>query len=150
VAFSPDQKWLFVGGPNRLWKVDTWEAGPVVGTPKWGIAFSPDSGYFAEETGQGAVRLRQVATGREFARLEDPRQHRANGITFSPDGTKLLTTSWEGDAIHVWDLRALRQELAQFRLDWDGPAFEPAREQPAAAPLKLTVDLGDLARPGKP
>jgi WD40 repeat protein len=150
VAFSPDQKWLFVGGRNQLFKVDTWEAGPVVGTARWGVAFSPDSGTFAEETGQGAIRLRQVATGREYARLEDPRQHRVNGITFSPDGTKLLTTSGEDNAIHVWDLRALRQELAKFRLDWDEPAFEPAREQPGAAPLKLTVDLGDLARPGKP
>src|SRR5207237_10420822 len=32
VAFSPDGKWLATGGGGgRLWKVDSWEAGPIIG-----------------------------------------------------------------------------------------------------------------------
>jgi WD40 repeat protein len=147
VAFSPDQRWLLTGGwPARLWKVDTWQAGPALGGNGGNaVASSPDSRYAALESGEGAVRLVDVNTGREFARLEDPNQERTGEITFSPDGTQLLLTSLEFKAIHVWDLRAIRQELSRLDLDWDQPAFAPAKDQAGADPLRVTVDLGVLA-----
>jgi serine/threonine protein kinase/WD40 repeat protein len=149
VAFSPDQRWLLTGGrPARLWKVDTWQAGPALGDGLHSVAFSADSRYAALESGEGAVRLVDVNTGREFARLEDPNQERAGGITFSPDGTRLVLASLEFKAIHVWDLRAIRQELSRLQLDWDQPAFAPAKDQAGAGP-RLTFDLGALA-PKKP
>jgi serine/threonine protein kinase/WD40 repeat protein len=147
LVLSPDQKWLFLAGRNQLWKVATWEPGPVLSIDGWtGVgAFSPDSRYLAVETGQGAVSFVHAATGREFARLEDPKQERTHWITFSSDGTKLLTTSGEYNGIHVWDLRAIRQELVKLGLDWDQPAFSPAGDLAGAASLRLTVDLGNLA-----
>jgi serine/threonine protein kinase/WD40 repeat protein len=145
VAFSPDQPWLLIGGrPARLWNVDTWRAGPTLGEG-YAAAFSPDSRYAALESGEGAVRLVDVNTGHVFARLEDPNQERARAITFSPDGTRLLLTSLESKAIHVWDLRAIRQELSRLELDWDQPAFAPVKDLPAPGPLHVTVDLGSLA-----
>ena len=52
-----------------------------------------------------------------------------------------------GPAVHVWDLRAIRQHLAGMGLDWDAPAYsddDPA--DPAAPPLPpLQVDFGALA-----
>jgi WD40 repeat protein len=146
VAFSLEQPWLLIGGrPARLWNVDTWQAGPAMGEGHHAVAFSPDSRYVALESGEGAVRLVDVNTGREFARLEDPNQERARAITFSPDGTRLLLTSLESKAIHVWDLRAIRQELSRLDLDWDQPAFAPVKDLPAPGPLRVTADLGVLA-----
>jgi hypothetical protein len=66
---------------------------------------------------------------------------------FTPDGTKLIATCGTGKAVYVWDLRVLRQELAELGLDWDWPAFPP----PASdhnEPLQVTIDGGRLAAPG--
>jgi hypothetical protein len=145
VEFSPDGKWLLTGGSNhRLWRVGNWVPGPVFGDAGGG-AFSPDSSYVALDTTHGAIRLVDVNSGVEFARLEDPRQRRAYWITFSPDGTKLLTISGEYNALQVWDLRAIREELTKFGLDWKRPAFPPADDTDAKAALRLSVDLGNLA-----
>jgi outer membrane protein assembly factor BamB len=145
VHFSPDKKWLLTGGSNhRLWRVDTWEPGPELGDGEC-AAISPDSSYVAMETGKGAVRLVDIKSGREFARLEDPKQEHAHLLTIHPDGTKLLTTSMEYKAIHVWDLRAIRAELVKFGLDWKRPAFPPPKDSPGPATLRVTVDLGELA-----
>jgi WD40 repeat protein len=149
VEFSPDMKWLLTGGSNhQLWRVETWEPGPALGSADCGV-FSPDSSYVALGAKDGALRLVDVSSGREFARLEDPKQRRTALITFHPDGTKLLTTSGEYDAIHVWDLRAIRQELAKLGLDWNRLAFPPQNDSPGPAALRLTVDLGELAPKNK-
>ena len=67
--------------------------------------------------------------------------------TFSPDGSRLVVTTNDGPAVHVWDLRAIRKHLAEMGLDWDAPAYsddDPAG--PSAPPLPpLQVDFGPLA-----
>ena len=40
----------------------------------------------------GVIRLIDPETGRDLAELTDPHQHRPHSMSFSPDGTKLLTT----------------------------------------------------------
>ena len=52
----------------------------------------------------------------------------------------------EGQSLHVWDLRAVRDELAQRGLDWDLPPYPPAGDSHDAPPLRVTVDLGDLQK----
>ena len=55
--------------------------------------------------------------------------------TFSPDGSRLVTTSPEGPTVRVWDLRAIRRRLAGMGLDWDAPAYPDADPAgPEAAP----------------
>jgi hypothetical protein len=56
-----------------------------------------------------------------------------------------VITSREYHAIHVWSLRAIRKELVKLGPDRDQPAFARAKDVPAAASLRLTVDLGVLA-----
>ena len=55
-------------------------------------------------------------------------------------------TANEPPCRHVWDLRAIRRQLAEMGLDWDAPAYpedDAASPGPAAiAPLK--VDYGPL------
>ncbi len=143
IRFSPDGKWLATtGGGCRLWAVDSWQEGPHIGD-KGVFAFSPDSKLLAVDTGHAVVRLVDPDTGREYARLEDPNQDRPSSIAFSPDGTQLVTMSNDSHSLHVWDLRAIREQLAKMRLDWDLPPFRPPT--PDFKPLRVEVDLGDLA-----
>jgi serine/threonine protein kinase/WD40 repeat protein/tetratricopeptide (TPR) repeat protein len=143
VVFSPDGRWLATGGLiTRLWEVGPWRERQrfpaVVRTP---VAFSAD-GTFAFETGNGAVRLVAPDSGRELAQLEDPRQDHADELAFSADGTQLVTNG-EGNSLHVWDLRVIREQLAERGLDW-GPASPPAGEPQAVPPLQLTLEADVL------
>ena len=124
VVFSPDGKRLLtcagITHQIRVWQVGSWTEVPMT-EPLQGVspAFSPDGKLLIVETGAGVARLLDPESGKEFARLEDPSQDRADHFTFSPDGTKLVTASGDGACLHVWDLRALRRQLADMGLDWD-------------------------------
>jgi eukaryotic-like serine/threonine-protein kinase len=143
VGFSPDGNWLATtGGGLRLWAVGSWQEGPQIGGAAF--AFSPDGKLLAVDTGSGAVRLVNPDTGREYARLEDPNQDRASYLSFSPDGMQLVATNDDSQSIHVWDLRAIREQLFKMGLDWDLPAYPPARSSVDATPLQIKVDLGEL------
>src|SRR5262249_41229082 len=90
--------------------------------------------------------LMEVATGRTVAKLEDPHGDQPTWHGFTPDGTQLVVVSKSACAIHVWDLRAIRERLKNVGLDWDWPAFPPAPAGTAtAAPLRVGVLPGDLA-----
>ena len=110
------------------------------------FAFSPDSKLLAVETGHGAVRLVDPDTGREYARLENPNQDRAGFLSFSPDGTQLVTTKGDSQSIHVWDLRAIREQLVKMGLDWDLPPYPPAPKVDETQPLRIQVELGEPAQ----
>jgi WD40 repeat protein len=119
--FSLDGKWLATGlDGNRLWAIDVepWTEGPRLwpGDPLYPV-FSPDSKLIAHDTNTGAVRLVDVASGREIAQLPDPHLDAATP-SFTPDGTRLITlTNGNVRGIHVWDLRSIRRELAALGLD---------------------------------
>ena len=146
VIFSPNGKWLATTGDGcRLWAIDSWEEGPHIGggTAFTPVAFTPDGKILAVETGSGVVRLVDPDTGREYARLEDPNQDRAGALTFSRDGTELVTTSNDSHSIHVWDLRTIREQLSKMGLDWNLPPYGP-REPSNQPPLHVQVDRGNL------
>jgi WD40 repeat protein len=146
VRFSPDGKWLATsGGGCRLWVVGSWQEGPRIGGGNF--AFSLDTKLLAVDAGDGAVRLIDPNTGREYARLEDPNQDRAHWLGFSPDGTQLVTTNDDSQSVHVWDLRAIRRQLAEIGLDWNLPALPPPSQATDSEPLKVTVDFGELGKP---
>jgi serine/threonine protein kinase/WD40 repeat protein/Tfp pilus assembly protein PilF len=148
-TFSPDGRWLAVGGEQdgdaRLFAVGTWEeVRRLSGT----VLFSPDSRLMVLQAASGLLRLVETATGRELAQLEDPDLNVPAGLTFAPDGSRLVTVN-RFRGVCVWDLRRLRAELASRGLDWDAPAYPPA---PAArAPLEVELDFGDFQRlrPGR-
>jgi tetratricopeptide (TPR) repeat protein len=128
-----------------LWAVDGWQQGAEVGGGPF--AFSPDSKLLAVETGSGVVRLVDSDSGREYASLEDPNQDRVyQGMSFTSDGTRLVTTNTDSNSIHVWDLRAIRQELAKLGLDWDLLPYPPADPRADQKPLQVQVDLGDAEK----
>jgi len=77
----------------------------------------------AMEMAPAVIHLKEVSTGRTVAQLEDPYGDRSNMMSFSRDGTKLIVVSTYASAIHVWDLRAIRERLKAMNLDWEWPEF---------------------------
>ena len=135
--FSPDGRWLSHGGIHgALYAVPTWEPGLKFSGR---AQFSPDSRLLAVEAGKGVIRLIDIATGADLARLEDPNQDAAHYFLFSPDGTRLVTLGkGKEGGIHVWDLRSIRRQLKAFDLDWDAPDYPP--EPPSSQkPLRLEI-----------
>ncbi len=145
VVFSPDGKWLMTTtAPCRLWTVGTWREARQIGGE--GRCFSPDGRLVVVVDATKVIRLVETETGRTVARLESPDLCEVLAAGFSPDGSRLVVTTNDGPAVHVWDLRAIRRQLAKMGLDWDAPAYsddDPA--DPSAPPLpRLQVDLGPL------
>jgi WD40 repeat protein len=146
LAFSPDGRWLAKGTAEgyALMKVGSWEVEWEVKCPTGLIlplAFSPDCALLAAAEAL-KIRLLNPATGDEFATLDDNKSGFASWLAFSPDGSQLAVAS-EGQVVRVWDLRRIRQQLAPMGLDWDLPAYPPAKEDKPPKPLTVKVVPGE-------
>jgi WD40 repeat protein len=146
VRFSPDGRWLMsTRAPCRLWEVGTWREAPqkIGGS---GLCFSPDGRLLVVQDASKAIRLVETDTGRTLARLESPDLYAVSFATFSPDSSRLVITTPDGPAVHVWDLRAIRHRLAGMGLDWDAPAFSGDDRAGSTLPLlpPLKVDYGPV------
>jgi tetratricopeptide (TPR) repeat protein len=134
VFFSPDSRALIICRGNEFRFVDVETLRPIRRLtreqnqfPGW-VAFSPDGRLMALEMAPSVIHLMEVATGRTVARLPDPHGDRATWQGFTPDGTRLVVVAGFDNAVHVWDLRAIRKRLKSMNLDWDWPEF-PALEK---------------------
>ncbi len=137
VTFSPDGKWLMTeNSPCRLWEVGTWREARQIGGH--GYDFSPDGRLMVVQDDSKIFRLVETETGRTLARLESPDLCQG-WAAFSPDGSRIVVTTDDGPAVHVWDLRTIRKQLAGMHLDWDAPAYSDL--DPARASLALLTPL---------
>jgi serine/threonine protein kinase/WD40 repeat protein len=147
--FSPDGRWLatYNWSGTQLWEVGTWQPrrrfeGVTLFNPD---IFSPKGRLVALGGVFGVVRLVDIATGKEIARLTGPEPTQYAPLCFTPDGTGLIATGAEQKTLHVWNLRAIRHQLKQMDLDWDWPEFGPAEPKAQAAKfVKVEVLTGDL------
>jgi hypothetical protein len=106
-----------------------------------------DGRLMALEMAPGVIHLKEVATGRTVAKLEDPHGDRATWQGFTPDGTQLVVLARHTRAIHIWDLREIRSRLKDMKLDWDWPEFpKEATGDGAAEPLMIDVLPGAVAK----
>ena len=140
VFFTPDSRALVIsrGDAFSFWDVETLQPirrlpRDVAQFPGW-VAFSPDGRLMALEMAPAVLHLKEVATGRTVAKLEDPHGDRATWQGFTPDGTQLVVVAGTASAIHVWDLRAIRTRLKDMNLDWDWPEFPPEFNREARPP----------------
>jgi WD40 repeat protein len=139
VFFTPDSRTLIIsrGDEFSFWDVATLQ--PIrrlrrdVALYPGYVAFSPDGRLIALEMAPAVIHLKETATGRTVARLEDPHGDRATWQGFTPDGTQLVVIASYASAVHIWDLRAIRTRLKDMNLDWDWPAFPPAANENLAA-----------------
>ena len=111
VAYSSDGAWLATAsleGTIYLWDVQkgySAEAPTVLrinGQPQ-ALEFSPDSSLLAVGGSNYFAYLWDVAIGQEISRL--PHNDVVRSVSFSPDGSKLATTSRK--VIQIWDVAAL-------------------------------------------
>ena len=133
VFFTPDSRALIVSqdGEVSFWDVTTlqrlrWIRRDVAQHPGH-VAFSPDGRLMAFEMAPGIIHLKDAASDRTVARLEDPHADRAYWMSFTPDGTQLVVMTHLPIAVHVWDLGAIRQRLKGMDLDWEWPEFPPGK-----------------------
>jgi serine/threonine protein kinase/WD40 repeat protein len=154
VSFSPDGRQLIISriGEFSFLDVGTFEttrrlAREVVYPGE--TVFSPDGKLMALEMEPGVIHLKEVSTSRTVAQLQDPYEYRSVWMSFGADGTKLIAISSAANAIHVWDLRAIRARLKTMGLDWDWPEFpaptksEESRTSFAREVLKVQVISAD-------
>jgi len=138
VAFSPDGRRLVTGmiGDYQFWDVGTWSPGLRIEQQPWALfspmmAFSPDGRILAGSFGFTVVRLFDAVTGQVLGDLEPPNPWSITSLSFSPDGTQLVVCE-SRSALRLWDLRAVREHLAQMHLDWNLPPYPP-KHSPVSA-----------------
>jgi len=158
--FSPDGRWLAATPDGvRLWNADDWKPGPKLhahgDTPSGlGIAFSPDSKVLAVSQPDESTRLVDPETGIDWAELWRPDAHPTPHpyLSFTPDQSQLIETPWDGRGMpRIWDLVAIRQELARLRLDWPAEVLkvEVHKALPASSiDAAITLDEGNLPNRG--
>jgi serine/threonine protein kinase/WD40 repeat protein len=149
-GFSPDGRLLATTTPHqgcRLWEAGTWRL--LRQFPDASFAFSHDGRLLALNDVPNWVRLVEAATGREVARLTGPDPISYMPACFSADGTKLVAEGGEYHALYVWDLRRIRSQLKEMKLDWEWPEFATPPATPATGRVEsLTVDPGYLEHAG--
>jgi len=81
------------------------------------VSFSPKGGFLALVSNRDQIELLEPETGRDLATLTSPLPETLGTLAFSGD-ERYLAAETVSKLVHLWDLRALRRELASMNLDW--------------------------------
>ncbi len=117
LAFAPDGKALACRGPSSItvWETATlkvrsqFKAAAAPFGVRSILAFSPDGKILAASDQARALRLWDVATGKELGQLKG---HRGAALTvaFAPDGKKLVSGGSDTTAL-TWDVAGVRKGM---------------------------------------
>jgi WD40 repeat protein len=137
-AFTPDGKYLVTNGyyePCRILETTTWREMRQIESEPAGIACRPDGAVLALTTLPSAVALFDVATFAPAASLESS-GFAPGQLQFGPDGSHVIVM--QAHRVLVWDLAALKDELAKLHTELGLPAWTGACPPPldAAAPIE--------------
>jgi len=124
LGFSPDGQRLATGSAYeyQVWETHSWlckfraTRPGIAYNPR--IAFSPDGRMLAVTHSCFTVRLMETVTGQELATFGMPEPQVISCLAFSPDGSQ-LAVGGQTPVIYLWNLRLIRQELAEMKLDWE-------------------------------
>ncbi len=151
VAFSPNGQWLLTSTTReyQFWEVGTWRPGRRIPRDDPGLsapmAFSRDGRMLAIACSRYAVQLIDASTFEPLARLEPPAPQGLTWLCFSPDGTQLAAAAGGNGTTQLWDLRAIRQRLADMGLDWDLPQYPPLPTAGSPRPLSVKLVLKEAS-----
>ena len=122
IYFSPDGKLLAAGADEShvFSTSDREEKGQFSGN----VRFAPDKETLVASIGNYTIRIHDIESGKELARLEDPALCLTPYFLLTSDGSGLITVD-KDKAAHIWDLRLLRRQLADRGLDWSAPPIQP-------------------------
>jgi WD40 repeat protein len=122
-ALSPDARWLVTGEDReyRSWEVGSWRPGRRIERAGEGmagpLAFSADGQLLALAATRFLVQLVDVSTGDRLASLQSPDPILLTWLSFSPDGQQLAAAG-QNHTFQLWNLGAIRRQLADMGLDW--------------------------------
>ena len=143
IGFSPDGRWLITGSAEEyiFWDRASWKPHQRIPRGQTGgshgrFAFPADGSMVALAVGRGEVGLFDTTTFETLATLESPEINTVSGLDFSADGAQ-LAVSTTVQSIHVWDLRLVRKQLAELKLDYASPPLPAGATQ--SGPLELRV-----------
>jgi WD40 repeat protein len=124
VGFSPNGRQLVVGTAEdyQFWDVATWTLGPqikrdAVSDQVGPFVFGSNGKLICVAKNRHYVQLIHLPDFEEIASFPIPDGRQITWITLSPDESQLAVGT-TGDTIHIWNLRAVRSELAALGLDW--------------------------------
>jgi WD40 repeat protein len=121
-AFSADGRRLVANGGKGAQMIDvgTWAAGPELSKEIRDVGvypvFSPDGKFLALTFGE-TVRLFRADTIEPVAILDPPTPLSSGRLRFKADSSQLAVLGSDG-SLQLWDLRTLRQSLAELGLEW--------------------------------
>ncbi len=139
VTFSADGKYLASGGFDhkaKIWDAETFKEVRTLPETDFvsSLAFHPESKLIAVGSGSKTVKVWDVTTGKVVKTLKGHTQV-VQGVAFSPDGTRLLSGSCEGNPhylgkageVKVWDVETEVEVLNLEEGDHSGwcVAFSP-------------------------
>jgi WD40 repeat protein len=146
IAFSPDDRWVAVGGMSgaSVWNTSSWQMRKLVpnGDYVYSVAFSPDSQFLAIGARSDGERVYQTSTWNELPLAKRENIHAA-AVAFSPNDRWLVTA--DEHAVTFWELPKFQQV---HQVDIDGQrhlAFSPKGDWLAMGngELRRVISSGD-------
>jgi WD40 repeat protein len=163
MCYSRDGKLLATGsfdGTARIWDIRSGKALHALKLPPenlkpnpdgkmlphvFALAFSPDCKKLATGDAGGAVRLWDVATGKEEAFIK-PHRSWLNWVDFSPDGKTIVSCEHRPGVLHLWDWQAKKERVLMNKAWLSSAVFSPNGKLLGAGGTDCQVRIFDLER----
>ncbi len=163
--FHPTGKLLLLSTRGRLLLFETGEWNRIGEIPLRNsgfgrAAFSPDGSQIAVHDGE-AIHLLRTDGLQTLARLQNPDAESysragpeaTTALAYSADQRFLASgTGGEQELLYVWDLAAVRQQLATVELDWDATPLSASPSPGMSirhAPLQCLCPVGNSVTPAR-